>query len=209
VTPPLFGRELQGRRPPEISAGAWQLLINAGAHEVRHSGRTLLDHLVGTARILQRWQVSEATRLAGLFHSIYGTNAFAHQALPLAEHAKLSGVIGAEAEHLARIFSSIDRPTALLEALHLASNQTSRLRSRRDASGAWVVVSRQQLAALAVIECANLVEQNLWIPAVRDFFCCAVNESTWLPPLAMDEIQRGLESALWISSSTGKLFREH
>src|SRR5437899_12105939 len=44
--------------------------------------RFLLDHLVDTARLLQSWGCEEALWRAGLFHSIYGTQAFLSAPVP-------------------------------------------------------------------------------------------------------------------------------
>ena len=46
--------------------------LNArSAGDVRHSGRSLTDHLLGVEAILIRWGAPAAVQAAGLFHSIY------------------------------------------------------------------------------------------------------------------------------------------
>ena len=46
-----------------------------GAGEVRHAAaRSLLDHLVETSAIVRRWGQPDWIALAGLLHSVYGTD---------------------------------------------------------------------------------------------------------------------------------------
>ena len=68
-------------RPPPSAALAF--LEQVGAATRRHlAGRTLLDHLRSTYELLAGWQAPEEIALAGLFHSIYGTQAFDHLPCP-------------------------------------------------------------------------------------------------------------------------------
>jgi hypothetical protein len=107
-----------------------------GADKVGHSGRTLYEHLKGTHDLLLRWGALRHVRLAGLFHSIYGTKTFRHQCLePTLKNRELvAELIGQKAEQLAYLFCTADRP-------HF------------DAEG-------QDLADLRLIEKANLQEQR-------------------------------------------------
>jgi hypothetical protein len=88
------------------------LLGPAGADKIRHSGRTLYDHLVGTHDLLQAWGNSKPVCTAGLFHSIYGTKHFRHQTWPIIDRATIQKLIGPEAELLAYVFCIADRPKA-------------------------------------------------------------------------------------------------
>ena len=56
-------------------------LISLDANKTRHSGRTLFDHLKGVHDLLRDWDNEHHVCMAGLFHSIYGTNTFKHQSL--------------------------------------------------------------------------------------------------------------------------------
>ena len=49
-----------------------------GADEIPHSGRTLLEHLVGVFNILKDMDVAQHVQDAGLYHSIYGTALLHH-----------------------------------------------------------------------------------------------------------------------------------
>ena len=70
------------------------LLEEIGAGKVRHSHETLLDHLVGVADILVRWETDEDTVNVGLFHSIYGTEIFQHATVGLDERPRIRRAIG-------------------------------------------------------------------------------------------------------------------
>ena len=49
------------------------LIERAHADAVKHSGRSLYDHLCGTHALLEQWGNCEPVCTAGLFHSLYGT----------------------------------------------------------------------------------------------------------------------------------------
>jgi hypothetical protein len=84
---------------------------------VRHSGRTLFEHLKGTHDLLQRQGAPDYVCLAGLFHSIYGTNIFRHNTVPITRRDLVVDLIGLPAERLAFIFCSCERPRAFVEAV--------------------------------------------------------------------------------------------
>jgi hypothetical protein len=119
----------------------WFLRECVGADDVGHSGRKLFDHLKGTYELLRSWEAPEHVCIAGLFHSIYGTNVFKHQCLlpTLQNRALLQELIGKDAEFLAYVFCTSDRPRAFLEM-------------------GWDEAS-PELKDLLEIECANLLEQ--------------------------------------------------
>src|SRR5262249_46903328 len=81
------------------------------AHLVRHSGRTLFDHLSGTADLLNYWDNSPELCTAGFFHSIYGTRHFRHQCWPISDRETIRLLIGERAEMLVHAFCTIDRPS--------------------------------------------------------------------------------------------------
>ena len=49
------------------------LLLELNTDDSQHSGGALIDHLRGTHDFLHEWGNEQAVCLAGLFHSIYGT----------------------------------------------------------------------------------------------------------------------------------------
>ncbi len=131
-----------------------EILLRLGAHEVRHSGRTLFDHLVGTARYLVTWGCSEPVCAAGLFHSVYGTSAFHHPLLDERDRPALRQRIGNTAEELVYLFCRAQRPAGLIEAFELGS-----IRDRE--SGVLYSISPGTAEELALIEYANLHEQRI------------------------------------------------
>ena len=51
-------------------------LIGLGAKEVVHTEKTYLAHVIGVYRLMEACGCTEELCLAGLFHSIYGTELF-------------------------------------------------------------------------------------------------------------------------------------
>lgn len=139
--------------PPEAIA----LLRQCGAMQRPHGERTLFEHLVGTYSLLKSWDNPESVCLGGLFHSIYGTNAFKHQSLPECQRTQLQNLIGIEAEYLAWRFCNIDRPRAILDAFR-----------KREPSAEWI--------GLIEIEAANLIEQGDIGSITREMFCIGLDQ---------------------------------
>lgn len=90
--------------PPLIS-----FLRELGADGVRHSGRTFLEHLVGTAFLLEKWGYDDEVCKAGLFHSVYGTEYFRGGVLSFDDRPRVREKIGERAERLAWIFCAFER----------------------------------------------------------------------------------------------------
>lgn len=65
-------RQLDERRVGEIV----EFLVEHGASENAHSGGSLLRHLVGTMTQLRLWEASDTLCIAGLIHSVYGTECY-------------------------------------------------------------------------------------------------------------------------------------
>ena len=128
-----------------------QYLLALGADELIHSGRHFLTHLEGTYLILRRWGLSESVCYAGLFHSIYGTDSFKRNPLPLEKRDELKALIGAEAEQLAYLFGSVRRIT-LFEP-----TAPQCIRFRDDAP--HVPIIEKEWVALLHMEYANTLEQ--------------------------------------------------
>jgi hypothetical protein len=130
--------------------------LRAQTESVRHSGRTLFEHLKGTHDLLQRHGAAEHVCLAGLFHSIYGTNIFRHEAVPVSERRHIAELIGPKAEVLAYIFCSCNRPRALLEAVK--RGPPYHVVNWRD--GEIILLSQAGMIDLLEIEAANLEDQG-------------------------------------------------
>lgn len=130
-----------------------RLLLKQGTGRVGHTGRTLEEHLWGTYRILRDWGCDEAACRAGLFHSVYGTNAFGHVTVQPTSRHVVRHHIGECAEHLVYVFHCSDRPQAWFNAAP-DGGTTSRI------SRQFIALSEWEVARLIEIECANLMEQR-------------------------------------------------
>ena len=85
-------------------------LESIGCGETMHSGRTLLEHLIGTYKILDEGFAPLYVCDAGLFHSVYGTAYFKPKTIPLDNRDIVKDIIGEEAENLAFMFCVIPSP---------------------------------------------------------------------------------------------------
>lgn len=90
-------------------------LIEHGADRIRHSGRTLYRHLRGTYDLLVQAGADHEVCAAGLFHSVYGTNAFKQVLIPRDQRELVRAQIGERAEGLVWQFCTIDRPRCFLK----------------------------------------------------------------------------------------------
>jgi hypothetical protein len=133
---------------------------------VKHSGRTFFQHLTGVYNLLNWRGLPDYVCLAGLFHSIYGTNIFTHRAMLIGERNKVRHLIGSEAERLAYIFCSCNRPMALVEAAKRGSPY--HVVNRRN--GEIIQLSTADMIDLLEIEAANLEDQGggQMLPDVRE-----------------------------------------
>jgi hypothetical protein len=84
-------------------------IYNTGDVEHHNTKGSLGAHLKGVMDILKEWGMPLHVRDAGLFHSIFGTEAFDHQCIPDADRTIVREVIGEEAEALAWIFGNMNR----------------------------------------------------------------------------------------------------
>lgn len=138
----------------EGAAPLVEFLEGMGATAVRHSRRTFLHHLVGTAALLERWGARADVCKAGLFHSVYGTEVFRQAVLPFDARASVRAKLGDDAERLAYLFCATDRASIA----HAAQRgEPHELRDRT--TGAPVAVSARELTDLVWINWANALEQ--------------------------------------------------
>ncbi|OGC88260.1 hypothetical protein A2419_00970 [Candidatus Adlerbacteria bacterium RIFOXYC1_FULL_48_26] len=93
------------------SAAAKTYLTNKGAKNIRHVRGSLLDHLSRIEETLKGWNTPEHVQLAGLFHSVFGTDHFKKELLGEADTEQVRLLIGEKALRLVSLFSSIDRFT--------------------------------------------------------------------------------------------------
>jgi|TARA_R110002167_G_scaffold340114_1_gene547985 hypothetical protein len=82
-------------------------LKNIEANTKSHSGRTLMDHLIGVYNILKNDGAPQYLQDAGLFHSIYGTVIFKHQSTN--NRDAIIELIGEQAEEIVWEFCNLPR----------------------------------------------------------------------------------------------------
>lgn len=129
-------------------------LTNLGTGSVQHKNKTFLTHLLNTYDYLKSTGASDTVCKAGATHSIFGTNAFTKQTLTLDNRSTLVDNIGEESARLVELFSTVNRPVALEQAL---ANSTLTLELT---AGGTVDVDAETLNNLCMIECANLHDQT-------------------------------------------------
>jgi Rps23 Pro-64 3,4-dihydroxylase Tpa1-like proline 4-hydroxylase len=82
-------------------------LTEKNCHNIQHSGRSFLQHLVGTFNLLKKWKQHEDLCIAGMFHNVYG-NKYFDVDLNIDRNV-LSNLIGKNAEELVWEYTNIDR----------------------------------------------------------------------------------------------------
>ena len=131
-----------------------RFLEQVGAQTKKHSGRTLIKHLLGTYDFLRAAKQSDDVCFAGATHSLFGTSIYQDACISHEQADQLKEVIGAPALELVRLFSAIERPAALERTNGVYTKTLPMI------GGAIVEVSEEQFWALYTIEAANLHEQN-------------------------------------------------
>src|SRR5207247_8736411 len=84
-------------------------LLEAGIGDLAHTGKTYLGHLLALYWMLDERGFSVDVCRAGMFHSIYGTEAFQRFQLPLDRRSDVRGLIGARAAQLAYLNGACGR----------------------------------------------------------------------------------------------------
>ena len=134
-------------------ARAVELLERFGAVSVEHPSGTLLEHLRGTYEQLDRWGCSKDLCLAGLYHSVYGTEKFRKQTVPLEARDAVRGAIGRQAEEIAYLYCALSRES-LYRNLDVGAPYGVKTQD-----GGEVPLSLAQLADLMTLDLANRLEQ--------------------------------------------------
>ena len=84
-------------------------LKSCRAHQIAHVNGYLLAHLEGTFNLLNVWGNTAELCLAGLCHTVYGTDGFEARFLDISQRRELSNLIGPKAERLVYFYASCDR----------------------------------------------------------------------------------------------------
>jgi aspartate beta-hydroxylase len=113
------------------------------------AGRSLLDHLVETSAIVRRWGQPGWLAHAALLHSVYGTDRYRKQLLPLSTRSQLTELAGDQAERIAYLFSAVPRGPLLAGTYRWAPVPLND----------DLAPTRGELDALVILHMANMAEQ--------------------------------------------------
>ena len=130
-----------------------RFLQKANTEGMPHSDRGLLDHLLGTRQLLVEWGARPALCDAGLFHSIYGTEYYELQAIPLSMRKEVQQLIGDEAESLAWLFCMIRR-----ESLYENPGPKGEFRVQHRLTNEWLPLTKVHFQDLLTMAIANTLE---------------------------------------------------
>ena len=84
-------------------------LVEFGAENVSHTGKTYLGHAISVYQDMKGWQADDELCRAAMYHSIHGTEGFTTLTLPLDRREELRDLIGERAEKLAYANCAMDR----------------------------------------------------------------------------------------------------
>lgn len=104
-----FERQFTCNQTPTLKEQKAIEYLASVAQGIPHSGASLFDHCLNLFYILKSYELPEEVTLAGLFHSIYGTDSFK---TPLdIEREEIKKYIGNRAEEIAYVFCSLENRT--------------------------------------------------------------------------------------------------
>jgi hypothetical protein len=138
-----------------------EYLIELNTNNINHTGRSFYEHLCNVEDILKICKCEDYVCLAGLYHSIYGTNYF--NANLDTSREKIKEIIGDKAENLAWIFCNAKRPFCWFCGNHIVLQD-----------GSHISVDNKTLHDLQMIESANLLEQHLGADLIVSFSSKAI-----------------------------------
>ena len=152
-----------------------------------HSATSLLSHLIGTRNILEGWDARRSVCLAGMFHSVYGTQSF-EGLLELKDRPDVRRVIGHEAEELAYLFCAMTKATLLHNI-----DRDGRPYIHDRFTGRWLFITQAELVDLCNITAANWLEQ---VPRIPDLRYINPDQFLRMLPLLLPKAQQEISGAL-------------
>jgi hypothetical protein len=173
--------------PPEYIAEIKLL----SAEEITHSNRSFLNHLICTYRLLKTWQKPEYVCLAGLFHSIYGTQTFESNPIDFEHREKLQKVIGTDAERLVYYYC-IRKENHFFANLSRQSN--FKIRDRRN--NQEIDICEQDFLNLLEIRLADHLEQMFYYVRPYWFKNQFLNAEPFLTPQAFNSFTQAYQKVL-------------
>jgi len=126
-----------------------------GVSTTDHGQTTLRAHLKGTHDVLNTWACPRYVCLAGLCHSIYGTESFSKVPATIDNRDYVQGLIGSDAEQLAYLFGAHVKES-LWKNLDRAENYSIADRF----TNKEIALSEQELSDLITITLGNWLEQR-------------------------------------------------
>lgn len=138
---------------PDVRQAA-ALLEELGVEDIEHPSGTLMEHLQGTYDLLAGWGCPHHLCVAGMYHSVYGTEFFQTQTLGLDARERVREVAGEEAEELAFLWC-VMRRGSLHENLERGAPYSITTRE----GGSLPLTGVEQLAELLTLDLANRLEQ--------------------------------------------------
>lgn len=187
---------MRGSEGEEASVDPLQLqryvefLHSCGAGEVEHSGQTFLDHLLSTYRILLHWNAARHVAVAGLFHSIYGTEMLSMRTVNLGRRDEVRALIGDRAEQLAHLYGVTRRLSIYANVYHDGPYWIEFVEGEEGAP-----IEKAVLSDLLLLDVANTVEQarrmgpSRELREMRDLYEAA---SAFVPEAALREVRHAL-----------------
>jgi len=134
--------------------GALALLTELAVTDVDHPSGTLAEHLQGTYDVLARWDCPQHLCMAGLYHSIYGTETFLIQTVPREARERVRAAAGEKAETLAYLYGVMRRSSLF------ANLERGGPYSVTTMDGTVIPLDGlEQFAELMTLDLANRVEQ--------------------------------------------------
>lgn len=124
-----------------------------GAGDFAHLDGTLERHLIAVHGLLQDWGAKEPLCSAGLFHAAYGTSGFTSAMVALDRRAKITSLIGREAEQLVYRYCACDRAFVWPQIGNLDP-----IDFRDRFTGGLLKVGDDDLRDFCELTCANEVE---------------------------------------------------
>ncbi|HEX4130570.1 MAG TPA: hypothetical protein VHZ24_11030 [Pirellulales bacterium] len=132
-----------------------EFLRRLGIDEVPHTRKNYLAHLVAVHNLMQTHGLDGELCLAGLLHSIYGTERFQGFKLTLDRRAELAELVGERAERLAFWNCLMDRSS--LDRLLEQPEGPYRLRNRE--TGEEMMLTRAEYDDLCCVHLFDWLEQ--------------------------------------------------
>jgi hypothetical protein len=136
--------------PCDRQAALLFLCERLATHQIGHTSRFFIDHLLRTSFLLEDWGCPRDASLCGLFHSVYGTKKFEHSTLTWDQRWELQDVIGVSAEALVYRFCTSSSDACLAHLLHLYRENEGEL-PPPGSGGAPVGAGRYKTVAKATV----------------------------------------------------------